>query len=104
MYRLGRVLIGVLFAGLLFDAEQPPVDAPKLPPDVVAAWTRAGAEVGWMESTWGRMGFDLEYHAGALPALSLGRLSDDEIAKLPSVEQPVAVGLLYHSDPRLKWA
>jgi hypothetical protein len=59
---------------------------PHLPPDIVAAWIGAGAEVGWMRRWSNPCAFfpETEGKAGDLPAFRFARWPAGRIAKLPA--------------------
>src|SRR5262249_6602542 len=60
-------------------------DPPRpLPPEIVKAWTDAGARVGWMRRTiWGYDQFQEQGEAGAVPAFGLSPWKEGVLAKLP---------------------
>jgi internalin A len=68
--------------------------AATMPAELVAAWTKVGAEVGWMVvDKWGRVGWSLEGKKGAVPAFSLIVWTDDVVVKLPQPERAFGLNL-----------
>src|SRR5262245_57180396 len=56
-----------------------------LPPEIVKAWTDAGARVGWMKRTmWGYDQFQKQGEAGAVPAFQFFPWKEGVLAKLPN--------------------
>jgi len=72
----------LLMAGWLLGAAPPPQKGPEpLPDDVVKAWKKAGAEVGWM-------GRHRRYARTAVPAFSVRDWRGGVLAKLPAPATP----------------
>jgi hypothetical protein len=72
-------------------------NASPLPADVTAAWTKAGAEVGWSKSYCGLAVFQtgIEGKNGEVPALQFSKWSDGIVDQLPRPKQPFALSLVH---------
>src|SRR5437868_8704007 len=92
--RQGKAMTRYAWCGILLPLLAPaaaPAQPPKqqLAPEVVAAWKKAGAEVGWMApQPYGLLWFDggAQGAPGELPAFRLPQWKAGDVAKLPAPE------------------
>ena len=99
IYRKGWLAVSLLTLSAVYanKAGAVPVPPTAIGPDVIAAWEKAGATLGWMGvDRWGRLAFrddPEERQPDDLPAFQVHDWARGVVEKLPSPQVPFALSL-----------
>ena len=93
--RLAMMVSAAVLAGSLLSAPGQVEPAMPLPPELVAAWMKAGAKTGWMTTDDVSRGFreGMEGMKGELPAFRFFVCKDGVVGKLPHPQRAFGLDL-----------